>query len=93
MAGSSSFDPRYLLGVVRTSPSQFLWFVYRRVHPRVALLEILYRDGDVSTTKAVDGYVLYAVPARHAREGHRVTVVVARDASDKEVGRQDFRKR
>jgi hypothetical protein len=69
------------------------WFIHGRVHPRVALLEIVYRDGDVTTTEAVDGYVLYAVPARHARERHRVTAAVGRDARGKEVGRQDFRKR
>lgn len=66
-------------------------FVYGRVSARVASLELRYRDGDVTTVRPVEGYVLAAVPARHARDGHRVTTIVGRDEHGKEVGRQRFR--
>ena len=63
-------------------------FVYGRAAADVASVELRYRDGDVETVKPVRGLLLHAVPSRHARDGHRLTIAVARDAEGNEVTRQ-----
>jgi hypothetical protein len=69
------------------------WFIYGRVRSSVNSLEIHYEDEDITSTRAVDGYVLYAIPTGHARDEHRATVVVGFDRDGGEIGRQDFRRR
>jgi len=63
-------------------------FVYGRVRSNVDSVELRYRDGASETVNPVDGILLHAVPAPHAREGHRVTLAIARDAEGAALGRQ-----
>lgn len=65
-------------------------FVHGRVAPNVSSLELHYRDGATTTATPVEDHVLSAVPSRQARDGHRLTHVVGRDARGREVARQDF---
>jgi hypothetical protein len=63
-------------------------FVYGRVQSDVDSVELRYRDGAAETVKPIDGFLLHAVPAKQARDGHRVTLAIARDAEGTERGRQ-----
>jgi len=65
-------------------------FVYGRVRSDVESVELSYRDGYSETLKPVDGLLLHAVPARQARDGHRVTLAVGRDAEGAALGRQQL---
>lgn len=63
-------------------------FVYGRVRPDVDSVELRYRDGATETVKPVDGILLHAVPGRQARDGHRLTLAIGRDAEGAVLGRQ-----
>jgi len=63
-------------------------FVYGRLRAEVVAVELRYRDGDRETVKPVNGLLLHPVPARHARDGHRITFALARDATGNPLGRQ-----
>lgn len=63
-------------------------FVLGRVRSDVDSVELRYRDGASETVNPVDGFLLHAVSARHARDGYRVTLAIARDAEGAALGRQ-----
>lgn len=56
----------------------------------VASVELRFQDGDVIELPAAEGYVLGEIPARHYTPGTRLTLAIARDAANAEVGRQSF---
>jgi hypothetical protein len=51
-------------------------------------VEIRYEDGERADVKAIEGMVLYDIPAAHFLRGHRPFLLVARDAEGREVARQ-----
>lgn len=69
------------------------WFISGRVHPDIARIRIVYADGATSTMTPRDGYLLYAIPAAHTRDGHRVVAMVGLSRQGQRVARQDLRTR
>jgi hypothetical protein len=51
-------------------------------------VEIRYEDGERADVKAIEGMVLYDIPAAHFPRGHRPFLLLARDAEGREVARQ-----
>jgi hypothetical protein len=66
------------------------WLLFGRVQPTTTKLELRYQDGESTPATPVDGYVLVAIPASHTHDGHRLTLVVGRDASGRIVGREQI---
>ena len=57
------------------------------VDPRVASIDLRFADGDEVTVRPQEGFVLYAVPAVHLREGHEATEIVPRRADGSVITR------
>jgi hypothetical protein len=51
-------------------------------------IEIRYEDGERVEVKAIEGMVLYDIPAAHFSRGHRPYLLVARDAEGRDVAQQ-----
>ncbi|MFN2470653.1 MAG: hypothetical protein ABR583_06635 [Gaiellaceae bacterium] len=56
----------------------------------VAVVELRYEDGDLERTKPVEGYVLHEIRSPHYPRGHRLELMVALDASGRELERRPF---
>ena len=64
------------------------WLLDGRVRPDVVALELRYQDGEMATVKPVGGHALLAVPASHTVDGHRLTLVIGRDAAGRIVDKE-----
>ncbi len=51
-------------------------------------VEIRYEDGERADVKAIEGMVLYEIPAAHFPRGHRPLLLVARDAEGRDIAQQ-----
>jgi hypothetical protein len=54
----------------------------------VATVVLRFEDGDDVELSAVEGFVYYAIPARHYPRGHRLEQIVGRDSNGRDVGRK-----
>lgn len=58
------------------------------VREDVSSIEVRYEDGERARIPVVEGLVLYEIPPRHFPRGHRLELVIARDADGRELARQ-----
>lgn len=56
----------------------------------IAEVEVRYEDGDKAVVRVVDGMALYEIPPAHFPRGHRLYLLMARDAEGNEVARQEL---
>lgn len=54
----------------------------------VATVELRYEDGKHAELKPVDGFLLYVIPPEQYRRGHRLRLIVWRDADGGELERR-----
>ncbi len=80
--------PKLQLGV--SMGARGSW-VSGRTHPSVAVLELRFADSRRALVEPVEGFVLWPLPAEHARRGHQLVEAVGRTAAGEEIGRQTFR--
>lgn len=57
------------------------------VRDDVALVELRYEDGAVERLRPVEGFVLHEIDPRHYERGHRLELVIARDARGRALHR------
>ena len=55
----------------------------------IAEVEVRYEDGDKAVVRVVDGMALYEIPPAHFPRGHRLYLLMARDAEGNEVARRE----
>jgi len=58
------------------------------VREDVSSIEARYEDGERAQIPVVEGLVLYEIPPRHFPRGHRLELMIARDADGRELVRQ-----
>jgi hypothetical protein len=66
-------------------------FIFGRVRPDVATVELRFADGARVPVSPKSGFVLYAVARPHVLEGHQLVGATARNAAGRTIGTQSFR--
>jgi len=61
-----------------------------QVKPAVARVELRFQDGARSRLQPVEGFVLYSIPKRRWRLGHRLLAAIAYSSGGAQLARQTF---
>ncbi len=54
----------------------------------IASIDLTYQDGEHASVTPIEGLVLYEIPSRHWRPGHRLSLMIGRDENGRTVARQ-----
>jgi hypothetical protein len=86
--GCSEEQSRQRFGLGRSQGKNVVLLWGGPLRPGIRDVEIRYEDGERAEVKAIEGMVLYDIPAEHFPRGHRPFLLVARDSEGREVARQ-----